>query len=74
MDSIFSFVNSPQHLSPTDLLELLVRYFEEINTQNSHLKELVRLASMDMVDRFIAEPFKLMSRFKKQEEVEEHVY
>jgi hypothetical protein len=35
---------------------------------------LVQLAAMDMVDRFIAEPYKLMSRFKKQEEVEEHVY
>jgi len=73
MESIFTFVNSPD-LPPTTLVELLVRYFEEVNTQNSHLDGLVRLASMDMVDRFIAEPFKLMSRFKKQEEVELHVY
>ena len=73
MESIFTFVNSP-NLSITDLGELLVRYFEEINTQNSHLNGLVRLAAMDMVDRFIAEPYKLMSRFKKQEQVETHVY
>jgi hypothetical protein len=73
MESIFTFVNSP-NLPPTTLVELLVRYFEEINTHNSHLVGLVRLAAMDMVDRFIAEPFKLMSRFKKQEEVELHVY
>jgi len=73
MESIFTFVNSPD-LSPTDLVEQLVRYFEEVNTQNSHLAGLVRLAAMDMVDRFIAEPFKLISRFKKQEEVELHVY
>ena len=73
MESIFTFVNSP-NLTPADLGELLVRYFEEVNTQNSHLNGLVRLAAMDIVDRFIAEPFKLMSRFKKQEEVELHVY
>lgn len=73
MESIFTFVNSP-NLSPAALGEILVRYFEEINTQNSHMKGLVRLAAMDMVDRFIAEPFKLLSRFKKQEEVEYHVY
>jgi hypothetical protein len=69
MESIFSFVNSP-NIAPSDLVELIVRYFEEINTRNSHLKGLVRLAAMDLVDRFIAEPYKLMSRFKKQEEVE----
>jgi hypothetical protein len=73
MESIFTFVNSP-NLSTTALGELLVRYFEEINTLNGHLNGLVQLAAMDMVDRFIAEPYKLMSRFKKQEEVEEHVY
>lgn len=73
MESVFTFVSSPA-LAPAAIVDLLVHYIVEVNTHNSHMGGLVQLAAMDMVDRFIAEPFKLMSRFKKQEEVELHVY
>jgi hypothetical protein len=73
MQSIFSHMNDAT-IPNDDKVNGVVDYLVELNTYNSHVQDVLKVAVFDLVEKFIIEPFKLSSRFRTNDEFEEHVY